>query len=54
MLLLLLSLLLWLLLLLLLLFVTFILGIYNNIPQTNRVSSVYNVFAILRSNLWHM
>jgi uncharacterized membrane protein len=40
--------------LLLFVFVTFIRGIYNNIPQTNGVSSVYNVFAILCSNLWHM
>jgi hypothetical protein len=34
-------------LLLLLLFITFILGIYNYIPETNHVSRVYNAAAIL-------
>jgi hypothetical protein len=36
-----------LLLLLLLLFITFMQGVYNYIPETNRVSRVCNVAAIL-------
>jgi hypothetical protein len=34
--------------------VTFVHGIYNYIPETNHVSRVYCVAAILYYNLWYM